>query len=171
MYITGYHGTSNSAANAIANTGEFRVSHGDKQWLGDGIYFYCSFEMALNWQYKESDPFPEAVIHALIRVDESEVFDADSPEGVRVCKAISDYICKSAHVTSSRAHAEKNQCKIMNMIWETNPEIKVIACSLPDEPTRLLSLMDLRKKHREFCIRNNKSIAYIHVIQRGDINE
>lgn len=48
-YVTGFHGTSDSAASAILSQG-FKVSSNDHDWLGDGAYFFQDApSRALQW--------------------------------------------------------------------------------------------------------------------------
>ncbi len=72
MYLTGYHGTNKEAADKIMERGKFLISKGDKQWLGDGIYFYPNFGDAYNWKYRDSDPEAEIIIHAIIKIEDDE---------------------------------------------------------------------------------------------------
>lgn len=45
-----FHGTDLDSAERIAQTGKFLPSHGDQQYLGDGIYFFESSSYnAINW--------------------------------------------------------------------------------------------------------------------------
>ena len=73
--ITGYHGTSRTAALSILKNG-FRKSTGDKQWLGDGVYFFAHHapyingkNEALSWATKVRHcEYPE-VIEASFKLD------------------------------------------------------------------------------------------------------
>ena len=84
MYFTGYHGTSKESADAIIKDKKFRISNGEEQWLGDGIYFYPDFGDALNWKYNDNDADVEAVIHAIIRIDDDEYLDLDNEEAKKL---------------------------------------------------------------------------------------
>lgn len=46
MLITGYHGTQRHLANKIIQDGKYHISKGNKEWLGNGIYFYERFSDA-----------------------------------------------------------------------------------------------------------------------------
>ncbi len=77
MKLIGYHGTLRGNAQSIEENG-FRVSRGDAQWLGDGVYFFETlenvsngFEEARNWVLKVKKSSDVAVFRACI---ESENF-------------------------------------------------------------------------------------------------
>lgn len=171
MYITGYHGTTLEAADSIISHGMFNISTGTEQWLGNGIYFFPDFENALNWRYKETDSYPEAVVHVLIRLEKNEILDADSSEGIALLKEVCDYICSSANVKIPKGKEQENQCNALKMIWDKCKSIKMIIAKLPSENSSLPILIDYRKKHVEFCIRDNDPIVYKSIIHRGDIHD
>ena len=123
MYLTGYHGTNKEYAENILNNQRFVPSIGEKHWLGHGIYFYPNFEDALNWA-KEYHPNNEAVIHALICVDDEEIIDFDAPDGK---KLFHDIIwAMGEQLNLSETQVQKNQCIVCNTIWATNNKIKVL---------------------------------------------
>lgn len=165
MFLTGYHGTSLESGNSIISDKQFNISHGPKEWLGNGIYFYFSFEDAYKW--KES----EAIIHAIIKINEDEYLDIESEEGKKLYRGVLNLITSAqSKPVNSNADAQKNQCAVMRMIWNQNPTIKVISASFPVEPTKIKTLIDLRDRRREFCVRNNDYIKHMYMIEKGDLD-
>lgn len=74
-----YHATDKSNANAIIED-NFLYHPSDVHWLGDGVYFFLDKELAFRWGYfcptkKYGKISVPAVIEALIRVDDDELFD------------------------------------------------------------------------------------------------
>ena len=169
MYLTGYHGTDLEASNNIIKQGKFMLSTGCDQWLGDGIYFYPDFEDAYNWKHNKDDPEVKAIIHAIIRVESDEYLDIDSEEGIEIYRVLSEEVCKSVDIDLK--NAQENQNAVCKMIWEKCRKVKVLSANLPRETTKLPTLIDARKKRKEFCIRENKNIVYMNKIERGEIHD
>jgi len=53
MNIVGYHGTLGTCAEQIINLNNFVESKSDEDWLGCGVYFYDTFENAIEHNMKE----------------------------------------------------------------------------------------------------------------------
>ncbi len=158
MYLTGYHGTNKEYAENILNNQRFVPSIGEKHWLGHGIYFYPNFEDALNWA-KEYHPNNEAVIHALICVDDEEIIDFDAPDGK---KLFHDIIwAMGEQLNLSETQVQKNQCIVCNTIWATNNKIKVLKSHFGKEQTLFRTLIDYREQRLELCVRDNSVIQGI----------
>ena len=100
VQIEGFHGTSKINANVIIKEG-FKLSEGDNQWVGDGVYFFTDDigdgqQNAIYWaKYKAWDkklkqytyPF-YAVIKSQIEVEEDKILDLTTHEGVEVFEYI-----------------------------------------------------------------------------------
>lgn len=162
MFISGYHGTSLTSAQSIINEKAFHISTGDKEWLGNGIYFYFGINDALEW--KEA----EAIIHTIINVDEDEFLDLDTTEGKRIIRRVKELLKNKYSLTFSKEDkaVQNNQCAVMKTIWEINDSISVMAASFPKEPSLIRTLLDEREKRREFCVRSNKPLIYMHSIKK-----
>lgn len=167
MYLTGYHGTTLVNANKIVSEHKFHTSSSDYEWLADGIYFYCNIEDALNWRKNE------VVIHSLIKVKDAEFLDMDSEQGRKLFFKVYNKIASSQEINEDkeRFSVQQNQCAIMRSIWNLLPNVKVIAASFPSIPSRMPVIFDARPKRREFCVRENSYIKYVHIIKRGEIND
>lgn len=168
MYITGYHGTTTAAASSIMQQKRFDISKGDRQWLGNGIYFYPDFSDALNWGGTTGTTASDSILHVLVKVREEEMLDMDTQEGKRFGRELLDRICKDEDFEIDK-NAEVNQCALINLIWDRCRSIKVLCASFSPEKTKVKTLLDFRTKRKEFCVRDNDSIAYIGVIKRGDV--
>lgn len=158
MYLTGYHGTSKEYAENILNNQRFLPSIGEKQWLGHGIYFYPNFEDALDWA-KKYHFNNEAVIHALIYVDDDEIIDFDTSEGKNLFHDIVWLMGEQLNL--SKTQIQKNQCIVCNAIWETNKKIKVLKAHFGKEQTHFRTLIDYREQRLEFCVRDTSIIQGI----------
>lgn len=161
MFLTGYHGTTIAGAEGIISEGCFHLSKKDTEWLGDGIYFYFSIEDAYEWRDTE------AIFHTVIKIEDKEYLDIDTEEGKEIFKEICKCVAKS---TGLKVNVQKNQCAVMRMIWDTNPQLKAISASFYKEKTEFPTLIDTREKRKEFCIRDNSCIKCKHLIKRGDLD-
>ena len=167
MYLTGYHGTTLENAYKILSEGKFNASDNDTDWLGKGIYFYFDFNDAINWRNAD------AVLHSVIKIDHSEYLDIDSNQGKKIYEQIVDIIAslQEKEVSTSSKNTQKNQCAVMRMIWETYPKVSVISASFPTEKTKMRTMIDVRKRRKEFCVRNNRFIKCTQIIRKDDIND
>ncbi len=161
MLITGYHGTTSTHANNILKEGEYHLSNGDREWLGPGIYFYDEFSDAFNWSHQLDEE--KVVLHSVIELSDEEYIDIDSDEGEKIWTEILDFICDSQNVKLDRTF-EENQCAVCKMIWDSNPQIKVLAASFATSRSKAKVLIDKRKRRREFCVRNNEPIKCTQII-------
>jgi uncharacterized protein MJ0359 len=91
--IKGYHGTNSNNCRNILNS-NYRISKGDKEWLGDGVYFFIEGissespkELAKKWVIAESSKRKHkdyAVIESEIKVNEEKLLDLTTKEGLEV---------------------------------------------------------------------------------------
>lgn len=99
----GFHGTDNDNVDSILQDG-FKISSGDKDWLGDGCYFFVEginknpCEQAVQWailnawdnKNRKNKYVTYAVLHSNITVDDSKFLDLTNADGVEIL----DYIQK-----------------------------------------------------------------------------
>ena len=117
MLITGYHGTTEKAAESILQDKRFYKSSGDMEWLGTGIYFYVNFADAYNWHLSEGEAEPRAVLHSVIKIKDEEYLDLDTPAGKAILRDIVWFLANQAEVVISTS-AQHNQCAVANLIWQ-----------------------------------------------------
>ena len=167
MFLTGYHGTTLDSANNIIKEGKFKISHSDTEWLGEGIYYYFDIIDAYEWRNTE------AILHSIIKIDNKEYLDIDTEIGADIYNQIVDYISttQDKSVNISLKNAQKNQCAVMKMLWETYPNVKVISASFPTAQTKVRTLLDRRPTRKEFCVRNNSFIKCTQLIRKGDLDD
>lgn len=161
MFLTGYHGTTLENAEDILKEGEFKISSGDKEWLGDGIYYYFNISDALNWKNAE------AVLHSVVKIDDTEYLDIDTEIGANIYNQMIEYISsvQDKKVDDSNESYQKNQCAVMRILWDSYPKLKAVAAAFSPQRTKYRTLLDKRPKRREFCVRNNDCIKYTQLIK------
>ena len=162
MLITGYHGTSKDIASKIIEKKYFMISNGDKEWLGRGIYFYTNYEDALEWSKLKYDT-AFSVLHTIIEINQEEFIDFDTEEGKEIFECFKSLFNK--HGIEQYDSVQKNQCAVMNFIWEHEINIKVLMCSFATKPNVFRTLNDGRRKRKEFCARNNDVIKGLTLIK------
>lgn len=167
MLITGYHGTTRYCADKILQEKHFQPSVGKDEWLGTGIYFYREYRDALGWQLKNSTMQAEAVLHAVVYVPDDAYLDLDTEEGHYVVRETLRYLQKNKYISDT--NAQINQCAVMNLIWDTSPELQLLLASFASERTQIRMLTDARERRREFCVRSNESILSIQEIERVNL--
>lgn len=103
VYILGHHGTSIDSAKEILKS-NYRLSLGDEEWLGDGVYFFVpgvsnkTLDLAEKWAVAQAwdnsnktykyDKY--CVMQAEIEVDDSSLLDLTTAEGVEIMNYIAD---------------------------------------------------------------------------------
>ncbi len=118
MLLTGYHGTSQYLAHSIIETGQYHISSGPKEWLGNGIYFYEKFSDAYLW--RSTNGGRNTVLHSVVEIGEDEYLDIDSPEGTEVWNSILNYICTSRSITLI-GNAQENQNAVNPQVVGSSP--------------------------------------------------
>lgn len=166
FFLTGYHGTTLESANNIIEEGMFKISDSSTEWLGNGIYYYFDISDAYKWRNTE------AILHSVIKIEENEYLDIDTPVGADIYNDILDYIAdmQDKEVNTSIKNSQKNQCAVMKMIWDSCPNIKAISASFATTPTKVRTLIDRRPIRKEFCVRNNDVIKCTQLIRKGDLD-
>lgn len=165
MLFTGYHGTTVENASKIIKTKKFLISNGDTEWLGKGIYFYPDINDAYNWRECET------ILHTVIKVNEDEYLDIDTKEGKDIYNIVTDFLLSMSISDKELSSPQKNQCAIMNLIWDTYDKVKIISASFATERTKLKTLIDTRPTRKEFCVRSNDNIVLIQEIRKGDLGD
>lgn len=158
-YITGYHGTSKSAAKQIIEEQKFTLSKKNTEWLGSGVYFYPNYSDALEWK----DIDEHAILHSVICVNENEVIDLSKAKGKALlhnCKQILKATLDD-EIVKQLDNIEERQCYVCNFLWKANPKIKVIIGEFPTERSVFTTLTDEREFRKEFCVRESKYINTI----------
>lgn len=103
------------------------------------------------------------MLHSVIEVDDSAYIDIDTEEGTNLWLAILESIIRNRHVKLTGT-AEENQCAVCRIIWDSVPEVKVLAASFAAEPSVARLLIDKRPRRREFCVRDNGPIKCTQII-------
>jgi hypothetical protein len=72
----GYHGCEASVGERVRKTKVFRLSVGDQEWLGDGVYFFEGDPGPARWWVKSRRKYPKwEILKADISAAESQVLD------------------------------------------------------------------------------------------------
>lgn len=95
--LEGYHGTSESSAKSIMGS-NYSLSYGDREWLGDGAYFFTrginnnpdiqakdwAIAQAWNNQLRKNTYNRYCVIRSEIKVDENSFLDLTISDGIEI---------------------------------------------------------------------------------------
>lgn len=101
--IEGHHGTSLASAKLIQGD-DYRLSKGDEEWLGDGVYFFVEgvnsntsnlakeWAVAQSWDNKsKTHKYQQfAVLKSVIEVKEENLLDLTIKEGIEVLEYLVD---------------------------------------------------------------------------------
>jgi hypothetical protein len=112
-----YHGTSKANAEIILREG-FKPSVGEKQYLGDGVYFFeSSKHEAVTWARRTYDEHQVAVIHAMIRL--GRCFDLYNHEYLTFFVNFAERLRQEAeqrHLRSGRPMVTVTDALVVNLI-------------------------------------------------------
>lgn len=164
IYLTGYHSTTKEAAKDILSNNEFILSTSDKEWLGNGIYFYKEYKDALEWNRDEHKSQADAILHGIICVNDDEYIDFDTENGKKQIRKIKENLIKDFKDTVKSISVQELQCLIANLTWDEYPQVKVLSASFHPDRSLLKTLIDERPFRKEFCVRDNKYIFGINEI-------
>lgn len=113
--ISGYHGTSLKSAKLIISS-NFKLSVGDKEWLGNGVYFFINGisskpeKQAEDWAIAEAwDKIAQrnkyerySVIKSSIEVEDDKFLDLTVEEGVEILNYLTDKFEKKIKILKKR---------------------------------------------------------------------
>lgn len=120
LSIVGHHGTSDESARAITKN-NFNTSKGDREWLGDGVYFFVkgisskTVDLASRWAVAEAWNRQErkynynsiGIIESVIEVKQSEFLDLTIEDGVEILNyLIEKYELKMASICKKLNYAD-----------------------------------------------------------------
>ncbi|MRJ09341.1 hypothetical protein EDL99_10795 [Ornithobacterium rhinotracheale] len=103
VLLDGYHGTSLESAKEIIKS-NYALSIGDREWLGDGVYFFVSgissnpdkqaeqWAIVQSWDNncKKQKYVEYCIIYSKIEVKDSEFLDLTTEEGVEILSYLAD---------------------------------------------------------------------------------
>jgi len=164
MIATGYHGTRRVNADQILTSQEFHPSDSGADWLGNGIYFYESYEDALYWKKNSEEICTEAILHVIVQYGDHEFLDLDQPEGQHVYEELEQSLAQSGY--EPEGDISQRTCAVVKLLWQQCDQVKVMFCSFPRQPRPIRTLIEYRKKRREICVKNNESIKNIIEVGR-----
>lgn len=136
--IIGYHGTEINYVNRILQDG-FTSNQRDDHWLGQGFYFYKEFTLAKWWAEKKFKAQQEepAVIKVEILIDESELLNLDSVDGINTFFRELKKILQPTEVRVNFKNKERimNFCFALDLLKEELGLLVVIRSFLRKSPT------------------------------------
>ncbi|HRM10502.1 MAG TPA: hypothetical protein PLE84_06055 [Gemmiger qucibialis] len=166
---TGYHGTTDTAANLIVSQNKFYVSKKDIEWLGFGTYFFAHKSYA-EWWAKLQLEVPKnqgerpAILSVKLTYDENQLLDLDDPiQRNQVNELIQRLAKNTANVDNapkanlSAIDQRKLWCLACNLYRRINKDIAITAYTFPVR-TNPIGFSDTQ---RQFCVNNPAIISNI----------
>ncbi len=171
-----YHGTTLSAMSSIINNG-FKSSQSNEDWLGHGVYFFTDgisdpLKNAIEWSKNRHDG--TCVIKAKIKVDDSEILDLRTNNGLNIYNSHRDSIidnyynelAKRRDITiKKRKDARVDDCIIMSFL-QKSLKYKVIIHNvyIKNHHQRKLALESNYPNSTVLCTNELSSIEIIDVL-------
>lgn len=172
--IIGYHGTDSKHVDSILTKG-FKASRRNDHWLGQGIYFYTSLELAKWWiKRKKKGTSNNAVIEVLLDCGKCNVLDLDTINGLDFfLEEAHNLLHKNSNIGNYQFNNDeeyKNLCFILDLL-KAKFDIEIIICTfLKDSATytqgnvktfeknHFFVPLGLQYKETQICIRSNNCI-------------
>lgn len=115
--LDGFHGTNLECVDSILNDG-FKPSSGNREWLGDGVYFFVeglsktpenqatqwAIVSAWNNKKKANDYQEYAVLHGIITVEEDKYLDLTEADGIDVLNYIQESCTAKLKTRNKKLH-------------------------------------------------------------------
>ncbi len=108
--VEGFHGTALRNIDAILSDG-FKSNERPDHWLGQGLYFFSDFDLALWWiktKIKSGDGSRCAVVNASMECDDRLWLDLDTLKGINYfIKEINAILTATSHLISLKFNAAR----------------------------------------------------------------
>lgn len=178
----GYHGTSNEAAKSIKNTGHYRLSNSEMEWLGKGAYFFIDknedkrMENAIDWATKIRNNDEYSILKTEVAADNDELMDfADDEEAQELFHQVKlIFLEKAENSELYLKNGKKLDCKVMNEICESaNIKVATIKTYINFTKRDLNTPNSLVPNCKIMCVKDNSVIDKdtIEIIREGMVNE
>lgn len=168
LSMSGYHGTAQSRFKSIQRE-KFRLSSGDKEWLGPGIYFFAEYENAVWWakgearrRIKPKAGDPPFVIQVNLWYNENEHLDLDLvPDREQYELLVSQIESKLTRKPCFDAFdpmtARKlRRCLYCKLLFHSTP-VKILSCTFFKEYNEY----DIPINRKEHCVSGNDPIEIV----------
>lgn len=171
-----YHGTTLSATLSIVNKG-FEFSQSSEDWLGHGVYFFTDgisdpVRNAIEWaKNKHNDT---CVIKAKIKIDDSEVLDLRTTNGLNIYNLHRDSIIDNYYnelakrrdlTIKKRKDIRMDDCIIMDLLQkELKYKVIIHNVYIKNHHQRKLALESSYPNSTVLCTNKISSIEVIDVL-------
>ncbi len=179
-YITeiGYHGTSQESAEAIISSC-YNQSRGTDHWLGDGIYFFSSEEMAVEWCRSEGYKHKweaYAVLLNQLKVKQKEILDLRNPDGAELFHSYRSFIIekiKKGEFSVKARNKDDLDGSILNELCSVLPyKMLVLSTFVKISRERKYRYFSRVPNCIIFCVRDNTCIIMPpRVVREGVFDE
>ncbi|MDI6634814.1 MULTISPECIES: hypothetical protein [Pantoea] len=173
-----YHGTTKDAALSIISDG-FRLSSSNEDWLGNGVYFFINgisnpLEKAKEWARNSNVDDELCVIKAKVKLDESQLLDLRSTDGLKEYNEQKDHIIKEHYFDllvrrdlkiKKRKDIRLDDCIIMRMLMNRmNYRCVIHNVYIKDKLQRELALESSYPNSTVLCVNELSLIESCDVI-------
>jgi len=161
-----YHGTANSNAENIIQTGKFIARHKEIHYLGQGIYFYETPKRAENW-IKVFYGSCGVVLRANISVDSNDILDLRKKEHrkrvVSIVKQLKQLTPYNIEQQDIETNFKKYRCFLYDCIsLETKCKL-LISNVINSSELWALSVPD--EKDLQYCVKDNSIITSVSMFR------
>jgi hypothetical protein len=167
---TGFHGTTLHDCQTILRCQYFNWSNGPDNWLGRGAYFFSgSLYYAIWWAKDHKHYSPFAVLSADIRVEQNNILDVATPEGLEKLNKTAKHIVGNRDQKSKYASNPITDATVINYlfnhVWKFDVVIGIYdftayyRTEIQGYATRISGA-----RQTQLCVRNLKCISNIQQV-------
>ena len=170
--LKGFHTTTSQNAQQIDFNKKFKPSKKINEWLGEGIYFWVTYEDAMYWFEKSNTLVDEmCVISVNLSLDEDRVLDLDTHNGMNILVDFTNTynaeMCKTGSKVPKFQNKDEQRCFYCNL-YKRKYSLDAIIFTFSQE----YNTVGFAVKRKQVCVHNNDviTIETLQHIKRSDLD-
>lgn len=170
--LKGFHTTTSKNARQINFTKNFLPSKKINEWLGEGIYFWLTYEDAMYWFEKSHTLVDEmCIISVNLSLNEDKVLDLDIPDNMNILvnftNTYNDEMRRKSKKLPDFKTKDEQRCFYCNL-YKRKYSLDAIIFTFSQE----YNDVGFAVKRKQICVSNTKTITIetLSHIKRSDLD-
>jgi hypothetical protein len=170
--LKGFHTTTSNNARKITFDNKFKPSTKTNEWLGEGIYFWLTYEDAMYWFEKSNTFINEmCIISVNLTLDENKILDLDIPDNMNILvefvNTYTNEMLKISKKSPKFKSIEEKRCFYCNL-YKRKYSLDAIIFTFSQE----YNSVGFTVKRKQVCVHNPETIAIetLKHIRRSDLD-
>lgn len=160
LSYVGYHGCDKESGKEVLRS-KFLPSEGDRQWLGDGVYFFENDPVPAEWWAEQRKKFKEwMVLRSIIEVDVTAILDLLRQDHYKQYQEVLGEITKNARMYGVDPSEAKDGAALNFLCRKVSPHLRVIrAAFFWESDFTVNGHSRIRKSHIQLAVRDTGCIV------------